>query len=174
MMKSLLFLRHAKSSWSSPGLDDHDRPLNGRGRAAAATMGQYIAQNGLMPDLILCSTAKRARETLERASGAWSRIPPVHVEGGLYSFSGGAGYLDLIRQTDGGIGALMLIGHNPTIEILVDQLMGDGETEAVEKLAHKYPTAALAVLEFDIEAWHQVEPGGGTLTHFILPRELTS
>ncbi len=171
-MKSLLFLRHAKSSWSSPQLADHDRPLNGRGRAAAAAMGQYIAENALVPDLIMCSTAKRARETLERASAGWSHIPPVNVEGALYNFSGGAGYLDLIRKTDDAVGALMLIGHNPTIETLASALMGEGDPESAEKLAHKYPTAALAVLKFDIETWREVEPGAGKLTRFILPREL--
>ena len=92
-MKTVLFLRHAKSSWSSPDLDDHERPLNGRGRSASATMGRYLEDNDLLPDLILCSTAKRARETLKRASAGWRSVPRVQVEGALYNFSSGAGYL---------------------------------------------------------------------------------
>lgn len=171
-MKSLIFLRHAKSSWSSPELSDHERPLNGRGRAAAATMGRYIVEHDLLPDLILCSTARRARETLERAATQWTYIPAAHIERALYDFSGGRGYLDLIRQTDAGIGSLMVIGHNPTIEILVSDLMGKASPELAEKLAFKYPTAALAVLEFDTDTWTDIAPGGGKLTAFALPREV--
>ena len=171
-MKSLIFLRHAKSSWSSPELSDHDRPLNGRGRAAAATMGRYVAEHDLLPDLILCSTARRARETLERAATQWTHIPAAHIERALYDFSGGRGYLDLIRQTDDRIGSLMVIGHNPTIEILVSDLIGEAAPGLAEKLAYKYPTAALAVLEFDTETWTAIAPGGGKLTTVALPREL--
>ncbi|MEM8689018.1 MAG: histidine phosphatase family protein [Pseudomonadota bacterium] len=171
-MKSLLFLRHAKSSWSSPELADHDRPLNGRGRAAAATMGRYIVEHDLLPELILCSTARRARETLERAASRWSYIPPARIEQALYDFSGGRGYLHLIRQTDAQIGSLMVIGHNPTIEILVCDLIGQAEPELAEKVAAKYPTAALAVLEFAVDAWSEIAPGQGKLTTFALPREV--
>ncbi|MEM1198068.1 MAG: histidine phosphatase family protein [Pseudomonadota bacterium] len=171
-MKSLLFLRHAKSSWSSPELADHDRPLNGRGRAAAALMGRYIVEHDLLPELILCSTARRARETLERAATQWTYIPAAHIERALYDFSGGRGYLDLFCKTDNQIGSLMVIGHNPTIEILVSDLMGEANPELAEKLAYKYPTAGLAVLEFDTDDWAEIAPGRGKLTTFALPREL--
>ena len=171
-MKTLLFLRHAKSSWSSPGLSDHDRPLNGRGRKAAKAMGRFIEKNALLPDLILCSTARRAQETLERASAGWAAPPPVRSEGALYDFSGGTGYLGLIRRTGDEVSSLMLIGHNPTIEFLVLELMGSGQEEAAEKLAHKYPTAALAVLTFQTDTWQDIAPGAGTLASFTLPREL--
>ncbi len=171
-MKSLLFLRHAKSSWSAPDLDDHERPLNGRGRRAAAAMGRYIEQNGLLPDLILCSTATRAQETLKRASAAWSKVPPIKVDGGLYNFSSGAGYLDLIHQADDDLGALMLVGHNPTIEMLVSELMGRAEPELAEKLARKYPSGALARLQFDVTSWRDIKRGEGHLVDFTLPREL--
>ncbi len=171
-MKSLLFLRHAKSSWSSPELADHDRPLNGRGRAAAATMGRYIVEHDLLPELILCSTARRARETLERAATEWSYLPPAHIERALYDFSGGRGYLDLIGKTDNQVASLLVIGHNPTIEILVSDLIGEADPELVEKLTFKYPTAGLAVLEFDTDKWSDVAPGKGKLITFALPREL--
>ncbi|MCP5083415.1 MAG: histidine phosphatase family protein [Alphaproteobacteria bacterium] len=171
-MKTLLFLRHAKSSWSSPGVDDHDRPLSGRGRRAAEAMGRYIERSGLMPDLILCSTAKRATETFERASAGWSSPPPTRTEGALYNFSSGAGYLDLISGTDETVQSLMLIGHNPTTEILVSELMGEADREAAEKLARKYPTAALAVLHFETNSWREIDKGTGKLISFTLPREL--
>ncbi len=173
-MKTLLFLRHAESSWSSPDLSDHDRPLNGRGRRASAAMGRYIEQNGLLPDLILCSTAKRARETLKRASAGWPKVPPKREEGALYNFSSGAGYLDLIHQTDDDVSSLMLVGHNPTIEILVSELMGQAERELAEKLARKYPSGALAVLQFQTDTWREVHKAGGHLVSFTLPRELES
>ncbi|NNF78355.1 MAG: histidine phosphatase family protein [Rhizobiales bacterium] len=171
-MKTLLFLRHAKSSWSSPGLDDHDRPLNGRGRRAAETMGRYIERSGLMPDLILCSTAKRATETFERASAGWASVPATRTEGALYNFSSGAGYLDLIRGTDDTVQSLMLIGHNPTTEILVSELMGEADPDAAEKLARKYPTAALAVLTFQTSSWREIDRGTGKLISFTRPRDL--
>jgi len=171
-MKTLLFLRHAKSSWSSPDLGDHERPLNGRGRRAAEAMGRYIERSGLMPDLILCSTAKRATETFERAAAGWSSVPPSRTEGALYNFSSGAGYLDLIHGTDETVQSLMLIGHNPTTEILVSELMGDGAPEAAEKLALKYPTAGLAVLTFETGSWREIAAGAGKLISFTLPREL--
>ncbi len=173
-MKTLLFLRHAKSSWSTPDLDDHERPLNGRGRNASAAMGRYVEENGLLPDLILCSTAKRAQETLKRASAGWPSVPPIRVEGALYNFSSGAGYLDQINSTDDGIQSLMLVGHNPTTEFLVSELMGQADPDLAEKLARKYPTAALAVLQFPTDTWREVKAGGGHLVSFTLPRELES
>lgn len=171
-MKTLLFLRHAKSSWSDPNLGDHDRPLNARGRGAAAAMGHYIAANDLTPDLIFCSTAARARETLQRASAGWPQVPPTTIEAALYDFSGGEGYLNVIRTADNEAGSLMLVGHNPTIEILVEQLMGKAEPGLAEKLARKYPSGGLAVLEFTSDTWEDITPGTGHLVNFTIPKEL--
>lgn len=171
-MKTLLFLRHAKSSWSDPSLNDHERPLNKRGRNAALLMGRFIAQNDLVPDQILCSTAVRARETLERATAGWGHTPPVSIEPALYDFSGTEGYLGLIRAANDEAASLMIIGHNPTIEILVDHLVGQATARLAEKLAEKYPTAALAVLQFDTSTWDEITPGQGHLISFTLPREL--
>ncbi len=171
-MKTLLFLRHAKSSWSSPQLSDHDRPLNGRGRKAAKTMGRFIERRKLLPDLILCSTARRAQETLERASAQWAKMPPTRQDRALYDFSGGSGYLDLVHRADDDLNALMLVGHNPTIEILVSELIKTGAPDALDKLARKYPSGALAELEFSVSSWRDIGPGTGTLVSFTLPREL--
>ena len=114
-VKTLLLLRHAKSAWSDPRLDDHDRPLNGRGERAAKAMADHIAREGPRPDLILCSTAMRTRQTLAplvKRLGA--PAPPISLENGLYLASEDV-LLAHIRGVADGVPTVLLIGHNDGI-----------------------------------------------------------
>ncbi len=170
-MKTLLLLRHAKSSWTDPRMDDHDRRLNDRGRMAAPVIGQYIADRGLLPDFVLCSTAKRAQETLERASGLWPRLPQVLFEKGIY-LAAPHKLLDRIRQVSNDVGRLLVIGHNPGFEDLSVELAAGGDSAALRRMGEKFPTAGLAVIAFDISQWSKIERARGNLLTFVSPRDL--
>lgn len=174
-MKTLYLLRHAKSSWGDKHLDDHDRPLNARGRDAAPRIGAYLREKGLIPTLILCSTAQRARETL----GAMLPFLPEDIEvqfsRGLYLASPEA-MLAGLRADGAAAGSVMVIGHNPGMEQLALGLArhgGDaGERERRKLLKLKFPTACLAVLRFDVDDWDAVRTGTGVLEAFVQPKDL--
>jgi phosphohistidine phosphatase len=158
--KRLVLIRHAKSSWSDPDLADHDRPLNGRGRDAAARVGRHLRESGLRPDLVLCSSATRTRQTLERLG---FEDTPVLVEDELYGASAYA-LLGRIRAVPNEVHTLVVIAHNPGIEDLARSL-GD-------HYVTKFPTAAVADLEFAVDGWAEVAPGRGRIRSFVLPRDL--
>jgi phosphohistidine phosphatase len=162
--KRLLLLRHAKSSWDDPALADHDRPLAPRGRKAAKRIGEHVRRNDIPIDLVLCSSARRARETLELVGPS----AEIQVEPGLYGASADE-LLERLRRVPEEVETVMLIGHNPAIqELTIDLAAHAGE------LAHeKYPTGALATLTF-IGPWHALDPGRAELTAFVRPRELGS
>ena len=170
-MKTLLLLRHAKSSWTDPRMDDHDRPLNDRGRLAAPVIGQFIVDRGLMPDLILCSTARRAQETLERASALWPRVPATLSEKNLY-LAASHKMIERLRQVDDSVGRLLMVGHNPGFEDLSIELASGGDSAALRRMSEKFPTAGLAVISFDISEWSKLERSRGTLLTFVTPRDL--
>jgi phosphohistidine phosphatase len=164
-MKRLYLLRHAKSSWKHPELADHDRPLAGRGRRAAKTIAKYVREQGIAPELVLCSTARRARETLERIEPALGRRA-VRVEGELYGASA-AQLLERIRRVPDSVDSVLLIGHNPGMQDLALALAGTApEIEA------KYPTAALATLAYSGSAWSDLGPGAAELVDLARPRDL--
>lgn len=169
-MKSVLLLRHAKSSWDDASLADFDRPLAERGRTAAPKMGEYIAANDLAPDAVLVSGARRALET-------WDLIrphlaaPTSRVENNLYGATPDLMFAWL-RQLQDDIGSVMLIGHNPGFEELAARLAGDGRKKAMKRLRKKYPTAALAVLRFDTADWSSIQWGGAFLERFVRPKDL--
>lgn len=170
-MRRLLLLRHAKSSWADPGVRDHDRPLNERGRQAASRMGEYLRAAGLVPDRVLCSSARRTCETLVRLE-----LPTVDVEvtRDLYLADPDT-VLGRVRSTDDDIGTLLVIGHNPTIqELAVDLVTPDHSMAApalVSRVAEKVPTGGLVVLTVDGD-WAHLEPGGARLERFVTPRDL--
>lgn len=170
-MKTLLLLRHAKSAWTDPRMDDHDRPLNERGRLAAPVIGQFILDRGVMPDLILCSTATRARETLERASALWSRQPPVRFEKDLY-LAPSHKLIQRLRAIDDEVGRVLMIGHNPGYENVAVELAAKGDSAALRRMADKFPTAGLAVISFDTARWGAVARSQGTLLTFVTPKDL--
>ncbi len=168
-MVRLYILRHAKSSWKTEGLDDFDRPINARGRKAAPAMGYYMQQHNIQPELILCSAAIRARETLALILAALDGEPTIEIEKGLYLASTET-LLDRLRQLDDGPNAVMLIGHNPGLHDLALLMSAPGEEQVS---AVKYPTAALTELAFKGRRWSDISPGTGTVVRFVTPRSLT-
>ncbi|KUF12494.1 SixA phosphatase family protein [Pseudoponticoccus marisrubri] len=160
-MKRLILMRHAKSDWST-GLDDHDRPLNARGRLSAAALGDWMRQTGHLPDEILCSTATRTRETLER-SGVTA---PVRYESSLYH----AAPNTMFEVLSGASGAVVLmLGHNPGIAAFAHRMVAAAPDHP--RFAD-YPTCATLVAEFEIDAWTDLTPGTGRAVDFVIPREL--
>ena len=168
-MRRLYLLRHAKSSWDDPDVEDHDRPLAPRGRKATKLLARHLRSQRIVPDLVLCSTARRARETLEGIASALGDDVPVRFEPELYGASD-AGLLARLSAVADSMESLMLIGHNPAIQMLTLSLAGGGEELA--SVERKYPTGALATLRFQ-GSWRDLEPGAATLTAFVKPRDLS-
>jgi phosphohistidine phosphatase len=170
-MLTLLLLRHAKSSWDDPSLDDFDRPLAERGEAAAPRMGAYMREQGLAPDLVLCSTAKRARQTLDLVLPHLAGKADVVYDKGLY-LATPAALLARIRKIGPGVRQAMVVGHDPGMHMLALELAGAGEPERLQALARKFPTGALAMIRFKVRNWENVEPGRGSLVLFMSPKGL--
>ena len=169
-MVTLSLFRHAKSAWVNPGLGDFGRSLAPRGEQAAPRMGAYMEREGLLPDLVLCSTAVRTRQTLELAQAEWKSPPDIRYEAGLYG-AGPGEMLRFIHALPARCRHAMLVGHNPGIHSLAKMLCGDGEADAMGALKMKFPTAALAVIEFE-GGWGAIAQGAGYLQRFVVPREL--
>ncbi len=170
-MKTIYLLRHAKSSWKDSSLDDFDRPLKKRGRRAGELMANYLRDQGISPDLILCSAAKRALQTLECIHQSMGVDIPVEVKDSLYHASP-KGLLGRLSRLDDGVDQVMMIGHNPGLEALAAILAGDAEAKSLKRMTSKYPTAALAVLKTTLKRWRELGPGGARLEQFICPRDL--
>jgi phosphohistidine phosphatase len=161
-------LRHAKSSWDDPSLSDHDRPLNRRGLRAAKAMARHFKEARIEPQLVLCSTAVRARQTLEGIEPALgTRASSVEPE--LYG-AGARTLIDRLRVLPAGVSSVMLIGHNPGLQELVLGLAVP--SAARDRVALKFPTAALATLSFNGAGWHGLVPGGAELEAYVRPRDL--
>jgi phosphohistidine phosphatase len=168
-MMHLWLLRHAKSSWDEPGLDDRERVLAPRGERDADRMGAYLAAEGVYPALVLCSPAVRTRQTLDRVLAAIGGEPEVRFEPSLYAF-GNATLLEVVRAVPGDVSPLALVGHNPAIQDLARSLAGRGA--GLDELARKYPTGALAEITFTAGSWGEVREGSGELVRFVRPRDL--
>ncbi len=169
-MRRLILLRHAKSDWPD-GIADPERPLAHRGRLAAPRIGQYLAQEALMPDRVLVSPARRTRETWELVAPQLPGIPHVLSEPRLYEASA-TRLLSLLREQPASAHALMLVGHNPGTEDLADTLVGGGPGIARESMQEKFPTGAFAVIDLPIDDWADVVPETGRLDRFVTPRGL--
>jgi phosphohistidine phosphatase len=169
--KRLILLRHAKSDWPE-GVDDHDRPLSDRGKKAAPVMGVYLEKTRLVPELVLVSTAKRAQETWKRTSKALKTVVPQRDMREIYE----AEYDDLlkvIRSVEPEIRTLLVVGHNPGLENLAKRLMKDSGGEPGDRLREKFPTAAIAVLGFDLADWKDLVVQSGTLDKFVTPKSIS-
>lgn len=171
-MLTLCLLRHAKSSWEDASIQDFDRALAPRGEEAAPRMGAYMADQGIEPELILCSPAARARQTLALVLPKLAGQPSVEFEDGLYLASSTA-LLARIRKVRANTHRLMLVGHDPGLHGLAVELSGRGSTEDLNRLANKFPTAGLAVISFRVSQWSQVKPKAGRLDLFMAPRRLS-
>jgi phosphohistidine phosphatase len=165
-VKRLFLLRHAKSSWDEPGFADRERPLAPRGRTAAKRIGRHLRDQGIAPQLVLCSPSARTRETLKRLR--LGDGPEVRIEDDLYAASAGE-LLAVLSGLPDDVESVMLIGHNPGIEDLTLRLARKGEE--VDRVREKFPTAALATLAFD-GGWSELAPGGAKLMAFVKPKEL--
>lgn len=163
MTKRLILMRHAKSGWDDPTLDDHDRPLNGRGRVSAGALGDWLRTKGILPDQALVSSAARTRETFARLGLACDAgfdralylAPPMAMMTALKAATGTT---------------VLMIGHNPGIAELAHDLMAKLPDHT---RFHDYPTCATLVADFEIDDWAALSAGTGTLVEFVIPRELT-
>jgi phosphohistidine phosphatase len=173
VMRQLLLLRHAKSSWDDATVPDRDRPLNARGRRSAVVMRQAMRDLGLAPDVVLVSTARRTQETLE-ALEPWDDAPLIEPMDSLYL----ANPIQLIAALHGvaeTVRSVLLIAHNPGLHDLAVSLAGPrtmaGGSEVARGLAAGFPTGALA--EFVIAgSWWDLREGGGRLVRFLTPKML--
>jgi phosphohistidine phosphatase len=169
-VKHLHLLRHAKSSGKGdPTLEDHDRPLAGRGRRACERVAEHMRREGIRPTLVLCSSARRARETLDGIRPALADDVATQVERALYT-GDEARLLARLRRVPAGVSEIMLVGHNPALQRLAEDLAGSGDDLA--RLREKFPTAALATLAIPDVEWDQLEAGAARLVAYVVPREL--
>ena len=171
-MFKLMLLRHAKSSQADAGQADSDRPLTKRGKRAAVAVGSYIASNNLVPQLVLCSPATRAKETWGLVAGELTTAPAILIVPEIYDFGDGKALLEYLRRKAGVKQPVMLVGHNPSIGNLAQILIGKGNTKLRQRLEKKYPTAALAVISFDFDNWGSLAAGTGNLLHFVAPKDI--
>ncbi|SDF82408.1 phosphohistidine phosphatase [Limimonas halophila] len=170
-MKTLYLLRHAKSAWDDPALTDHERPLAPRGEDAAPRVGRTLRDMGAAPDRVLCSSARRARQTWALIAPELDHDAPVEVRDDLYD-ADATDLLDAIHAVPAAVEQLIVVGHNPSMERLAEALAGDGNAAALQELHAKYPTGAVAELRFDLESWDGIESGRGHLTRFHKPKKL--
>jgi phosphohistidine phosphatase len=168
--RRLVLLRHAKSAW--PDVADHERPLARRGRRDAPVAGGWLRAAGLVPDRVVCSTARRARETWQLAAAELDASPTVRFDQRVYGAAAGE-LLDLARETAPGARTLLIVGHDPAMQELTVALAGAraGDADALERVRVKFPTAAIAVIEFT-GTWQGLRPQQARLTAFVVPREL--
>lgn len=173
-MLSLLLLRHAKSSWDDTDLEDHDRQLTKRGTKAALRVGRYIAENNLIPDVIVSSDAIRTRATLTLVLKAIAPDlpPPTVITNDLY-LAAPETILEVVVREAGVAKRIMVIGHNPGVHALALSLPASGRRSDLTALAMKFPTAALAEISFDMQIWGDVRPASGHLQRFVVPRSLS-
>ncbi|MGW0712773.1 SixA phosphatase family protein [Streptomyces sp. NPDC002643] len=167
-LRRLLVLRHAKSAWPE-GVPDHDRPLASRGRRDAPVAGRVLAETDCLPDLALCSTAVRARQTWESVSAHLGTPPPVRYESRMYGADVDE-LLDVLHEVPDEVRTLLLVGHNPGLEELVLDLAGEALGDALDDVRTKFPTSAIAFLSWHGDSWTSLTPGTALLTDMVVPR----
>ena len=171
-MKTLTLLRHAKSGWDNPGLRDFDRPLNGKGKRAAALVGRHWRGLGLNFDQVVASPAIRVVETLEHVAGGYGGDLAPRWDRRIYLASA-VTLLDVVRELPDSIASVLLVGHNPGLEDLVLMLVPDNDQAPLRHaVEEKFPTASTAMLSFDIASWADASADGATLDLFVRPRDL--
>jgi phosphohistidine phosphatase len=169
-MLTLSLLRHAKSSWKDASLPDRERPLNGRGRAEAPAIGKVLAKHGLDPDLVLCSSARRTRDTLDLVLPELKAEPKVIYEDGLYHGTP-AEMLAILQSVPQTASKVLLVGHNPELQTFALDLIGSGPKHLKDRLQAKLPTAGLVVIRFLTGPWKTLAVNSGKLELFLTPKE---
>ncbi len=164
----LFILRHAKSSWEDPGLEDRERPLAPRGHRAVEALADHIRENGIQPAQVLCSPARRTRETLH---GLALKDGETLFEPELYSASCSS-LIERLHQVPEELGSVMVVGHNPTMQMVILRLVGGNSSDGAlfEAVQRKYPTGALATLEFE-GSWSELAPGAASLAALVRPKD---
>jgi phosphohistidine phosphatase len=168
-MHTLYLLRHAKSSWADQTLPDRERPLARRGRRDAKRIAKHLARLEIAPEIVLCSTAERTRETLELVGPAFGATSMVSLEANLYAASAEE-LLERIRAVPETVASVMVIGHNPGLQDLALVLASDGAE--LGRLEAKFPTAALATLTLVDTSWRRLSQGDAMLAAYVVPKQL--
>jgi phosphohistidine phosphatase len=167
----VMLLRHAKSKKAEGGSSDHARRLKGRGKSDAPVIGAYMAHHELVPDLVLVSTAKRARQTWKRLAAALPAPPRVVYEDRLYN-AGADAIIALVKGTAPTVRTLLVVGHNPGLQDTARRLIASGDVETRKRLDEGLPTSGLAVIDFAGKDWRKLHPHGGRLERLVSPRSL--
>jgi phosphohistidine phosphatase len=169
--RRLVLLRHAKSAW--PDVPDHDRPLGNRGKRDAPRAGRWLRQAGYLPDLVVCSTSRRTRETWQLAAAKLGSAVQVRFEPRVYQ-ANTADLVDLVGQTPDDVGTLLLVGHEPTMHeltlLLASAVANGSDPAALDRVRLKFPTAAISVLRF-AGGWSGLGPSGAELADFVVPAD---
>ena len=172
-MLTLSIVRHAKSSWGDPSLRDIERPLNDRGRSQALNLGVFLAENMIDPDLIICSSAKRARQTLKYLQKNWNSDAEVIEENQLYLASVNT-IIKLLDELGEKASHIMIIGHNPGLHMLAEQLASNGNEDDLALLQEKYPTGTLCMIKSSADKWKKIGKAAGKLVYLATPKQLAS
>lgn len=170
-MKRIHVLRHAKSDRGDPDLDDHDRPLSERGRRAADRLSRHCREAGVRPDVVVCSTALRARQTLRRLRPGLGPRARIVEDRSIYLGGVGA-VLAAIRALDDAAETVMIVGHNPDLQSLILTLVAPRADAVLDRVRAKLPTCALATLECPADSWAKVARNSCRLTSLVTPRDL--
>jgi len=171
-VKKLTLLRHAKSGWDDPVSRDFDRPLNAKGKRAAARVGQYLRAQDIHFDHVVASPAVRVVETIEHLAEGTGELMAPAWDKRIYLASA-VSLLDVVQEADDAHESLLLVGHNPGLEDLVLMLVPDRPEDAArDQVEEKFPTASVAEISFPVERWEDVRPNGGELSRFVRPRDL--
>jgi phosphohistidine phosphatase len=174
-VKRLLLLRHAKAVPGGHGIDDHARELAERGRSDAPAIGRYVQKHDFVPELVLCSTSARTVETAQLAFGEFRKRPELALLEALYLAEPEA-IIAITRRVPRKQDCICVVGHNPGLEVCASVLARDPvrrrERDYVEAIEEKFPTCALAVLDFDVDAWRDIALGKGKLVDFVRPKDL--
>jgi phosphohistidine phosphatase len=169
-MLRLLLLRHSKAT-PHTRTGDHERALTERGRNDAARLGAHIAGEGIALQGALHSGARRAKETLDIVLKTIKQPVPVSTDARLYEATGER-FLTVIRSRRDDASCLLVVGHNPSIAETARGLAGKGDTTALLKMAARFPTSALAIIDFEADRWSDIEGGAGRLIEFVTPAAL--
>lgn len=170
-MKRLILFRHAKSAWDDPELEDHDRPLNQRGRLAAPLMGAWLSERGFLPDRVLSSSSRRTIETWHRARPCVPGAPEAEILPTLYH-ADPMRMLEVVQGLDPDSACGLILGHQPGLGSFLRRLAAPDTAATCARAYRKFPTAACAAVDFPVNDWRDVAFGGGHFHSFAVPREL--
>jgi phosphohistidine phosphatase len=170
-MRTLHLLRHAKSSWDQPGLADHDRQLSGRGRKAGEQLADYLRRSGYRPGLVICSSALRARQTLDLIAGGLGVGVPVRIDEQLYTADADDVWT-LVHHLPDDVDEAMIIGHNPPLHELAISLATEGDDELRARLQAKLSTGGLVTIVWAADTWSNLRRSSAALHGYVRPRDL--